>query len=52
MPGLEARYAHCATPYSLSSGINEIVIFGGSTKYPTSTVDFLADTTVLKFGEC
>ena len=52
MPGLKTRYAHCAAAYRLSSGITEIVIFGGSTKHPTSTIDFLADTTVLRFGEC
>ena len=53
MPELKARYAHCAAAYSLSPGIAEIVIFGGTTRYPTiNTGDFVADTTVLRFGEC
>ena len=52
MPGLKAKYAHCAAAYSLSPGIAEIVIFGGSTRYPTKSGDFIADTTVLRLGEC
>ena len=52
MPGLKARYAHCAAAYSLSPGITEIVIFGGTTRYPPIIGDFIADTTVLRFGEC
>ena len=50
MPGLKTRYGHCAAAYSLSPGITEIVIFGGITRYSTS--DCIADTTVLRFGEC
>ena len=49
LPSLKARYGHCAAAYSLSPGIAEIVIFGGSTRYPACTI---ADTTVLRFGEC
>ena len=52
MPGLKARCGHCAAAYSLSPGITEIVIFGGSTRRPTKTDTFIADTTVLRFGEC
>ena len=52
MPGLKARYGHCAAAYSLSSGIAEIVIFGGTTTYPLNIGDVNADTTVLRFGEC
>ena len=52
MPGLQARYGHCAAAYSLSPGIIEIVIFGGATRCPPKTSDFIANTTVLRFGEC
>ena len=52
VPRLKARYGHCAAAYSLSPGITEIVIFGGNTTYPPKTVDILAGTTVLRFGEC
>ena len=52
MPGLKARYAHCAAAYSLSPGITEIVIFGGTTRFPSNTGDVIADTTVLRLGEC
>ena len=52
MPGVKARYAHCAAAYSLSPGITEIVIFGGTTRHPANTDTFIADTTVLRFGEC
>ena len=52
MPGLKARCGHCAAVYSLSPGITEIVIFGGTTTYPPNIGDVIADTTVLRFGEC
>ena len=52
VPGLKARCCHCAAAYSLSPGITEIVIFGGTATFPPNTGDFLADTTVLRFGEC
>ena len=51
MPGLKARYGHCAAAYSLSPGITEIVIFGGTTTCPPKIGNFIADTTVLRFGE-
>ena len=51
MPGLKARYGHCAAAYSLSPGITEIVIFGGNTTFPPDSGD-ISDTTVLRFGEC
>ena len=49
---LKARYGHCAAAYSLSPGITEIVIFGGATTFPPNIDDVIADTTVLRFGEC
>ena len=52
MPGLKTRYGHRAAAYSLNPGITEIVIFGGTTRYPAKIDDFIADTTVLRFGEC
>ena len=52
MPGIKARYGHCTAAYSLSPGITEIVIFGGTNRSPANSGDFLADTTVLRFGEC
>ena len=52
MPGIKARYGHCAAAYSLSPGISEVVIFGGATTFPPKSGDFIADTTVLRFGEC
>ena len=52
MPELKARFAHCAAAYNLSPGIAEIVIFGGTTRYPLKIGDLIADTTVLRFGEC
>ena len=52
MPIFKARYGHCAAAYSLSPGITEIVIFGGSTRYSSSSDDDISDTTVLRFGEC
>ena len=52
MPGLKARYAHCVAAYSLNPGITEIVIFGGTTRYPPKTGDLIADTTILRFREC
>ena len=48
--GLKARCGHCAAAYSLSPGITEIVIFGGITSYSTRVL--IADTTVLRLGEC
>ena len=52
VPGLKARCGHCAAAYNLSPGTTEIVIFGGSTTKPDNTDYFIADTTVLRFGEC
>ena len=51
MPCLKARYAHCTAAYHLCPGVTEIVIFGGSTKYLPNTGNFIADTTVLRFGK-
>ena len=52
MPGLKARCGHCAAAYSLSPKITEIVIFGGATRRRVKSGDVIADTTVLRFGEC
>ena len=52
VPGLKARYGHYAAAYILSPGITEIVIFGGTTTCPPNSDTFIANTTVLRFGEC
>ena len=52
IPNLQPRYAHCVAAFSLSPGITEVVIFGGNTSYPFDTDNAIADTRVLKFGEC
>ena len=52
MPSLKARYGHCAAAYILSPGIIEIVIFGGTTRNAPNIGGIIADTTVLRFGEC
>jgi hypothetical protein len=45
--GLKGRYYHSAASCCISSGLSEVILFGG--------VDFsgytLADTRVLRFGE-
>ena len=47
VPTLQQRCDHSATGVNLSSGVIEVVLFGGS------TVNFktMADTIVLRFGE-
>ena len=45
---LQSRYAHCAAAFTLSPGITEVVLFGGSTISPPT---FIAETTVLRFGK-
>ena len=47
---LQSRYCHCAAAFTLGPGIAEVVLFGGSTTYPP-TSEFIADTTVLRFGK-
>ena len=52
IPNLQPRYGHCVAAFSLSPGIIEVVIFGGNTGYPFDADNELADTKVLRFGEC
>ena len=47
-PNLQPRHYHCAAAFSLSPGITEVVMFGGD----STGGDAIADTTVLRFGEC
>ena len=51
VPNLQSRYGHCAAAFSLSPGITEVVLFGGTNCYPVNTKAYMADTTVLRFGE-
>ena len=48
---LQSRYHHCAAAFTLSPGIAEVVLFGGSTAFPTTIETFIAETTVLRFGK-
>ena len=52
IPSLQSRSGHCVAAFSLSPGITEVVIFGGSTSYPPTADNIFADTKVLRFGEC
>ena len=49
---LQPRQGHCVAAFSLSPGITEVVIFGGNTSYPYDADNDIADTKVLRFGEC
>ena len=56
VPGLQSRCEHSATVFSLSPGLNEVVIFGGYSEWPSNLKSFaditpIASTTVLRFGE-
>ena len=56
VPGLQSRCQHRATVFSLRPGLNEVVIFGGYSEWPSnfkSLADItpIANTTVLRFGE-
>ena len=51
IPGLQSRYMHSATALSLSPGLTEVTLFGGTPELSDDDVDVLADTTVLRFGE-
>lgn len=56
VPGLQARYLHSATAFSLTPGLIDIVIFGGCNELPTvakKDCDYskTASTTVLRFGK-
>ena len=48
---LQSRYHHCAAAFTLSPGIAEVVLFGGSTDYPITIETLIAETTVLRFGK-
>ena len=48
---LQSRYGHCAAAFTLSPGIAEVVLFGGSTALPPNLSNFIAETTVLRFGK-
>ena len=52
MTNLQPRQGHCAAAISLSPGITEVVIFGGADRFPAQLINVMADTTVLRFGEC
>ena len=52
IPNLQPRYGHCVTAFSLSPGITEVAIFGGNTSFPLKVDKDIADTKVLRFGEC
>ena len=56
VPHLQTRCWHSATSFTLTSGLTEVVLFGGCTERPKDAktdADFprIADTTVLQFGE-
>ena len=48
---LQSRRSHCAAAFTLSPGIAEVVLFGGSTTSVAKTSSFIAETTVLRFGK-
>ena len=52
IPNLQPRQGHCFAAFSPSPGITEVVIFGGNTSYPATADGTIADTKVLRFGEC
>ena len=45
------RYYHSAVSFSHSPGLTEVVIFGGDNS-GSIMYDFMAHTTLLRFGEC
>ena len=47
---LQSRTNHCGAIFTLSPGITEVVLFGGSTAYPPNQTT-IAETTVLRFGK-
>ena len=48
---LQSRYCHCAAAFTLSPGIAEVVLFGGSNAILPRSSTFIAETTVLRFGK-
>ena len=56
IPGLQSRFMHSATAFSLSPELKEVTLFGGIPEWPRnlkSDADFthVSNTTVLRFGE-
>ena len=56
VPSLQSRFSHSATAFSLSPGLTEVTIFGGSPNVPSNLksdadLPLIANTTVLRFGE-
>ncbi len=57
IPGLQARYLHSATAFTLTPGLCDIVIFGGCPELPSEAklgdaqYQGIAKTTVLQFGK-
>ena len=54
-PSLQSRFGHCAAAITISPGVTEVVMFGGSPEWPKNKTDNdlkkLSMTTVLRFGE-
>ena len=48
VPIPQERWGHSATAFTLSAGLVEVVLFGGTGSDLTDT----ANTTVLRFGKC
>ena len=56
VPSLQSRFGHCAAASTISPGMTEVVMFGGSPEWPESYKTYddfkkLSMTTVLRFGE-
>ena len=56
VPGLQARFSHSATAFSLCPGVMEVTLFGGCPEWPSNAktgadLPQIANTTVLRFGE-
>ncbi len=51
MPSLQCRHAHVAAAFSHTPEMSEVVLFGGVSVFPPDPEAFVADTTVLRFGE-
>ena len=57
VPSFQARFWHSAAAFSLSPGLTEVTLFGGCPEWPSNVktdadVPQIAETTVLRFGEC
>ena len=48
---LKSRGGHCAAAFTLTPGMTEIVLFGGTTASPPKLSTLIAETTVLRFGK-